>query len=59
MVKNLCTHQLMRLHCTVNNTNLEWVVDSLFLNSEAPRLILKLRGILQSGLWTSSEGVTV
>ena len=46
------------LHCAVNSTNLVWVVDSIFLNSEAHRLIFDSRGIFQNGIRTSSDGVT-
>ena len=46
------------LHCTVNNTILEWEVDGLAFDSTVQRPQLNARGIFQSGPITSSDGVT-
>ena len=46
------------LHCAVNNTNLEWVVDGLALDSPSQGLHLNSRGIFQRGPTVSSDGVT-
>ena len=46
------------LHCAVNNTIFEWVVDGLTLDSPVQGPQLNSRGIFQSGPTTSSDGVT-
>ena len=46
------------LHCTVNNTLLEWEIDGYTLDSAVRGPQLNSRGIFQSGPTTSSDGVT-
>ena len=45
------------LHCAVNNTNLEWEVDGLAIDSDVQRSQLNSKGIFQRGPIVSSGGV--
>ena len=46
------------LHCAVNNTIFVWEVDALALDNSVQGRQLKSRGIFQSELIISSDGVT-
>ena len=46
------------LHCTVNNTDLSWDIDTLNFENSVGRLRLHSRGIFQTEPVTSSAGVT-